>query len=64
MHIMRVLYTYSKVHSTGTAFTTLHFICNLPNKLDCSITKLERLSCDKCSNLFGQFLSYKENEVL
>jgi hypothetical protein len=27
-------------------------------------TKLERLTIDKHSNLFGQFLSYEENEVL
>jgi hypothetical protein len=37
---------------------------NRPNKLDCSIPKLETLTSDKCSNLLEQFLSYEENEVL
>jgi hypothetical protein len=37
---------------------------NQPNKPDCFITLLERLTSDKPSNLLGQFLSYEENEVL
>ena len=39
-------------------------LTNKPNKLDHSITQLETLTSDKHSNLLGQFLSYKENEVL
>ncbi len=37
---------------------------NRPNKLDCFITQLEMLTSYKHSNLFCQFLSYEENEVL
>ncbi len=36
---------------------------NEPNKLECSITQPESLASDKHSNLLGQFLSYKGNEV-
>ncbi len=34
---------------------------NRPNKLDCSITQLERLTSVKHSNVLVQFLSYEEN---
>ncbi len=37
---------------------------NWPNKLDRSITQLEKLTNDKHYNLLGQFLSSKENEIL
>jgi hypothetical protein len=37
---------------------------NRPNKLDCSITHLERLTIVEHSYLLGQFVSYEENEVL
>ncbi len=49
-------------HFKNTSFSSK--LTNWPNKLDCSITQLERLSSKKHSNLFGQIQSYEENEVL
>ncbi len=59
-----VLHTDIKTWSSSSNTPFSLQLTNQPNKLDHSITQLETLTSDKHSTLLGQFLSYKENEVL
>ncbi len=52
--------SWYRIHNTPFSSQLM----NRPNKLDCSLKQLERLTNVKRSNLLSQFLSYKENEVL
>ncbi len=57
------------IQGPEAVFTTLYYLRNLTYESAQQArlfhnTKLERLTSDKHSNLSGQFVSYKENEVL
>jgi hypothetical protein len=45
----------------GTVFTTLHYLTDLTNKLEC-YTWLMRLARDKHSSLLAQLVDLDENE--
>jgi hypothetical protein len=53
--------------TTGTLFTTLHFLSNLwnwPNKIVFHYTRLKRVARDRHSSLLDPFICCEENELL